>query len=98
MKRTVLLTVCLCTMLVLSSTVLAADMNLELGKSDSVITILERNVGKRVEISLISGETLKGKVAAVTPLTIHLSELTGKEFYDAMIRSDAIAAVVMRAR
>ena len=98
MKRTVLLTVCLCTLLALPSIGLAADMNLEIGKSDSVVTFLERNVGQRVEISLLSGEILKGKVIAATPLTVHLSELTGKEFYDAIIRSDTIAAVVVRAK
>ena len=98
MKRTIILTVCLCTLLVLPSIGLAADMNLEIGKSDSVVTFLERNVGQRVEISLLSGEILKGKVAAATPLTVHLTELTGKEFYDAIIRSDAIVAVVVRAR
>lgn len=99
MKRTVLLTVCLfCAVLTFPLTGMAADMNMEIGKSDSVITFLERNVGQRVEISLLSGEVLSGKVAAATPLTIHLTELTGKEFYDAVIRSDAIAAVVVRVK
>jgi len=98
MKRTILLTVCLCALLTLPSTGIAADMNMEIGKSDSVITFLERNVGQRVEISLLSGEVLSGKVAAATPLAIHLTELTGKEFYDAVIRSDAIAAVVVRVK
>jgi len=98
MKRTVLLTVCLCALLSLPLTGMAADMNMEISKSDSVITFLERNVGQRVEISLLSGEVLKGKVAAATPQVVHLTELTGKEFYDAVIRSDAIAAVVVRAK
>jgi len=98
MKRTVFLTVCFCTFLAFPTIGMAADMNMEIGKSDSVITFLERNIGQRVEISLLSGEVLRGKVAVATPLTIHLSELTGKEFYDAIIRSDTIAAVVVRVK
>jgi hypothetical protein len=64
----------------------------------SVARVLEENVGKQIEVTIATGATFKGKLAGVGAQAIHLSELTGKEFYDAAIEKSAIVAVVLRVR
>lgn len=59
---------------------------------------LARRVGAKVELVLTSGQSLTGTVTAVGAATVHLGALEGREFYDALIRVDQIAAVVVRAR
>lgn len=54
--------------------------------------------GKRVKIKLLSGQDLDGKVAKVGTQAVVLSELGGMEFFDATLRLDQIAAVVVKAR
>ncbi|MBI4000751.1 MAG: hypothetical protein HY348_03095 [Nitrospira defluvii] len=49
-------------------------------------------------MKLRSGQDLDGKVLKVGSNGVHLAELTGLEFYDAVIRLDAIEAVIVRAR
>ena len=54
--------------------------------------------GKPVEIVLEGGKSYKGKLGAVGEDTVLVTEISGKEFYDALIDLDAIAAVEVRAR
>lgn len=54
--------------------------------------------GRVITVHLSSGETMSGKVEAVSGELLHLSQLTGKEYYDALVRFDAIVAVEARAR
>jgi hypothetical protein len=56
----------------------------------------KRGVGKGVELHLRSGEKMGGKVAGVTENVVHLSNLTGAEFFDAFIDVKDISAVVVR--
>jgi hypothetical protein len=46
----------------------------------------------------VAGEELTGMVKHVTPYGVQLSELAGKEFFDAIMRLDQISAVIYRAR
>ena len=45
-----------------------------------------------------SGEKMGGKVEKVTDKVVHLSQLTGAEFYDGFIDTKDIVAVVIRAK
>lgn len=54
--------------------------------------------GKRVKIKLLSGQDLDGKVAKVGTQAVLLSELSGMEFFDATLRLDQVAAVVVKVR
>jgi hypothetical protein len=63
----------------------------------SVLSILQGNAGKAVELHLRSGEKLGGKVGQVTDNIVYLSHLTGAEFYDAFVDVKDISAVVIRA-
>lgn len=59
---------------------------------------LERYIGKKVALRLSSGEELSGTLRAVGQHGVHLAELQGREFFDALIRTDQIAAVIVKAK
>jgi len=71
---------------------------LEVRAEDTVRAVLERSIGRRVELVLVSGEKMSGIVARVTPEVVHLERLAGREFYDALARIDRIDAVIVRMR
>lgn len=62
----------------------------------TVAGILQGNVGKAVELHLRSGEKMGGKVAQVTESIVHLSNLTGAEYFDAFVDMKDVSAVVVR--
>lgn len=76
----------------------AQPERLEVGDADSVKIVLERQVGKRVAVVLSTGQELNGVVIKVTRELLHLSEVGGREFNDAMIPPDRINAVMIRVR
>jgi hypothetical protein len=67
------------------------------GMSYNVNASLEDNlkslVGKKVLVTIVSGETLSGFVKNVGNHLIHLEKLGGKEYFDALIRIENICAV-----
>jgi hypothetical protein len=76
----------------------AQTEKLELTDADTVKTVLERHVGKRVSVVLSMGQEFTGTVSKVTRDALHLSELTGREFFDAVVPLDRISAVEIRVR
>jgi hypothetical protein len=77
---------------------LFAQSKIDLQPSDTIISILQRNVGQVVELRMKSGEKIGGKVEKVGDKLVHLSQLTGAEFFDAAVDSADVAAVVVRAK
>jgi hypothetical protein len=63
----------------------------------TVISILQSNAGKAVELHLRSGEKIGGRVGQVIDNIVYLSHLTGAEFYDAFVDVKDFSAVVIRA-
>lgn len=63
---------------------------------DTTAIVLKRQAGQRVEVRMKSGEKLAGKVEAVGEKSVHLSALTGQEFFDAVIVLDDISVVIVR--
>jgi len=63
----------------------------------SIEATLAANTGKTVTLKLEGGEELTGTLASTSPVTVKLTGLAGKEFYDAVVRIDRITAVVVRA-
>ena len=86
------------TMLAVVSANAASQTNLDLQANDTIRTVLERQVGKPVELRMKSGEKIAGKLAKVTDKLAHLSQLTDADFYDAAVEIDSIAVVVVRVR
>jgi hypothetical protein len=77
------------------SSLLAQD-KAALQPNATVAGILQGSTGKSVELHLRSGEKMGGKVAQVTDNIVHLSNLTGAEYFDAFIDVKDISAVVVR--
>ena len=77
-------------------TLFAADGKLDLKPNDK--SVLERQTGQVVELHLKSGEKMGGKVERFSEKLVHLSQLTGAEFFEAVVEIDAISAVVVRAK
>jgi hypothetical protein len=57
---------------------------------------LDQQVGKRVRVKLIAGGDLEGTVSRVGRSAVFLTDLAGMEFYDATVRVEQIAAVIVR--
>ena len=76
---------------------LLAQEKVALQPNATVLSILQGNAGKSVELHLRSGEKVGGKVGQVTDNIVYLSHLTGAEFYDAFVDVKDISAVVIRA-
>jgi hypothetical protein len=75
---------------------LPAQDKIDLQPNATVLSILQGNAGKTVELRLNSGEKIGGKVEKVTDNVVHLSHLTGAEFFDGFVDVKDISAVVIR--
>ena len=69
-----------------------------ISKDDTIHSVVQRYVGQKVTVKLGSGDELTGRVEMVGEHVVHLAELSGKEFYDAVIDLDDITAIIFRAR
>jgi hypothetical protein len=76
----------------------AEDAGIGFRSEDLIGTVLARQAGQTVELRLVSGEKMGGKVEKVGANLVHLTQLTGAEFFEGAIRLDQIAAVVVRAK
>ena len=65
-------------------------------KAPSIEAALAANTGKKVTLRLAGGEELSGVLAATSPVTVKVTELSEREFYEAVVRIDAIQAVIVR--
>jgi hypothetical protein len=54
--------------------------------------------GKDVFVHLRSGKTVQGYVKSVGNVLIHLEKLSGRDFYDALIRIEDISAIEVKFR
>lgn len=59
---------------------------------------LKSLTGKTVYVTLASGNTMSGIVKEVGNHLLHLEKLTGKEYFDALVRIDTISAIDTRFR
>jgi len=82
----------------LSLSTVLGQSGVNLQPDDSMHSVLQRYVGQNVELRMSSGEKLGGKLEKVSDKLVHLSQLTGAEYFEAIVSSDDIAAVVVRAK
>ncbi|HJY54471.1 MAG TPA: hypothetical protein VKD89_10625 [Candidatus Udaeobacter sp.] len=94
MKRCLLLFVVILAAITCSS--LFAQEKAALQPNATVVSLLQGSAGKSVELHLRSGEKMGGKIAQVTDNIVHLSNLTGAEYFDAFVDVKDISAVVVR--
>ncbi len=81
-----------------SSVLFAEERKIELNKTDGIKEILTVNIGKRVSVKTDSGEAIEGTVEKVGDYLVHISKLSGKDLYDAVVRIEKINSVVLRVR
>ena len=77
----------------------AQGAKLQLQNSDTMKTVLQGQMGQRVSVVLTTGPgEIAGVVTMVGDKVVHLSGLTRREFFDAVVALDQSAAVVVRVR
>jgi hypothetical protein len=77
----------------------SADKAVRFEEQDSVASLLKRLEGRAVKVRLAgSGEEISGKIQKVGKDLVHVSDISGREFYDAWIRIDQVSAVVVQVR
>jgi len=94
MKRYSLLVAIIITVVICASSF--AQDKATLQSNATVASLLQGSAGKSVELHLRSGEKMGGKIAQVTDNIVHLSNLTGAEYFDAFVDMKDISAVVVR--
>ena len=71
---------------------------LAVAADDTVEKVLAAHKGKRVTVKLGPGDELTGVVKLVTPKVVHLSEIAGREFFDAIVDTSRVVAVLVRTK
>lgn len=75
------------------------ERKMVLEEQDSMASVLKRLEGKTVRLRLAgSGDELVGKLQKVGKELAHVSDLSGREFFDAVVRIDKVAAVSVQVR
>ena len=62
----------------------------------TVLSVLQANTSKSVELRMQCGEKIGGKVEQVNDNVVLLSHLTGAEYFDGFVNAKDISAVVIR--
>jgi len=83
-------------MLMLSNAAIAEPLSVK--ADDDIESVLQAHNGKRVTVKLGSGDELTGTIGAVNDDLAHLRELSGKEFFDAVVVTDDISAIIIRTK
>lgn len=76
----------------------ADEQRLLVAEQNPIQKSLEAAVGKSVTLKLGAGEEISGIVAKVGPEAVQLTQLQGKEFFDALVPFAKISALVVRAK
>ena len=71
---------------------------LEVRPDGSMASVLRRQAGQVVELRLVSGEKIGGKVEKVGENLVYLTQLTGQEFFEAAIDLESVSAVIVRSK
>jgi hypothetical protein len=77
---------------------LSAQTKIDLQDDTTILSILQSCAGQTVELHLRSGEKMGGKVDKTTDKVVHLSQLTGAEFFEAFVDVKDILAIVVRTK
>lgn len=68
-------------------------------EQDGLAAVLKRLEGKPVRLRLAgSNEEVIGRLQKVGKELVHLSDLSGREFFDAVVRIDQVSAVAVQVR
>ncbi len=71
---------------------------LTVGADATIEKVLAGQIGKSVTVRTGCDPEITGKLKSVSSSVVHLTELSGKEFFDAVVETDSITSVVVRTR
>ncbi len=96
-----IITVALLSTALLAPTIAPCDALAEEARLDAqgptpIKTVLEKLVGKKVTLRVSAGDEISGTVGDVGPSGVVIQELSGREFFSAVVRIDSIVAVIAR--
>jgi hypothetical protein len=80
--------------LTLTTGLAQTQQSFEIG--DVIRTVLNRQVGQKIELRLKSGEKIGGKLESVGDRLIHLTSIAGMEYFEAVIVLEDVSAVLFR--
>ncbi len=98
LRDMILWTVIIIASLILSQGTALAEEKTAFNSDLSIKENLLVNVGKRISLRTESGETIDGTIAKVGDHNVHIAKLTGKEFYDTIVRIEKIESFTFRAQ
>ncbi len=75
-----------------------AQSKIDLQPDDTIRSVLGKHVGQPVDLRLKSGEKIAGKLEKATDKLVHLSQLSGAEYFDGVIDLNDVAAVAVRTK
>ena len=81
-----------------SGNLLAQEIKVEFKPAMTVRSLLADATGKRVILRLEAGEEIEGTVSAVGEQLVHISKLARRDFFDAYVNIDRVAAVIVKAK
>jgi hypothetical protein len=76
----------------------ASAQGLNVSPADTIPSVVAAQNGKRVTLRLRSGQELTGTLRRSTDRLVVLGELSGREFFDAVVPVEAIEAVIVRTK
>lgn len=82
--------------LLLASAALSQEAKMSVSKEETVRTFLTKQVGNKVTLRMSAGDEIGGTVKAVGDKVVHIEQVTGKEFFDAIVDLEKIDAVLIR--
>jgi hypothetical protein len=91
--RSILTAVFLCTL-----ATSAFAQGLALSPTDTLPSVIAAQKGKRITLRLRNGEELSGVVRDASERLLVLGEVSGREFFDAVVPLEAVDAVLVRVR
>jgi len=84
--------------LLFSSLAIAEEIKLDAQATNVLKSNLEKLVGKKVSIRTESSDEISGTVQSVGNEAVVLAQLTGREFFDAIVPMDKVQAIIVRSR
>ena len=97
-RKIIIAVLALCFCMIVAFDAVADEQKYEMQNSDTVRSVLATHVGKEVIVRLASGGDIQGVVTKVGDTMVQISKISTMNFFDATVRIDSIAAVLMKVR
>ena len=96
--RRMILTAGMIACLFLTQPLGAAEKPPEVKDGDTLYSLLDGYRGKRITVRIQGGAELTGKIKTLSKELLHLAELSGREYYDAVVPVQKIDSLIVRSR